>query len=62
MSVFSFTLGTLVGVYIAQNYRVPNVKALIDMGLAMARDLEDNHSKPEKKERNFRKPEKDEDD
>lgn len=46
------------GVYIAQTYEVPNVKALFDMSLNKARHLEEDYRKPEQKDPNHRKPEK----
>ncbi|XP_020244576.1 uncharacterized protein LOC109822741 [Asparagus officinalis] len=47
-SVFSFTLGTTVGVYIAQNYNVPNIKKMTNFGIAMAKHYEENYRKRKK--------------
>ncbi|BBN19697.1 hypothetical protein MPTK1_8g12840 [Marchantia polymorpha subsp. ruderalis] len=45
-STFSFSMGTLFGVYIAQNYSVPNIQGLIKTGLVIARHLEEQYRKP----------------
>lgn len=39
----------MVGVYLAQNYNVPNIKKLTDTGLLMAKHIEENYRKPKKK-------------
>ncbi|MCO5564432.1 hypothetical protein L7F22_018093 [Adiantum nelumboides] len=44
-STFSFLMGTVVGVYVAQNYDVPNVRKLYHTGLSMARQVEESHRK-----------------
>lgn len=45
-------LGAVIGVYVAQNYDVPNVRKLYKTGLEMARHIEENYrkdpSKPKK--------------
>lgn len=45
-SSFSFITGTAFGVYIAQNYNVPNVKTLASMALSMAKSIEHAYRKP----------------
>lgn len=49
-SSFSFMFGTICGVYVAQNYNVPNIKRLLDTGFFMARDIEESYRKPKKKD------------
>ncbi|EEF51552.1 uncharacterized protein LOC8266071 [Ricinus communis] len=48
-SCFSFISGTVCGVYIAQNYDVPNIKKLASTGLFMAKLLEEKYRKPKSK-------------
>ncbi|KAJ7548677.1 hypothetical protein O6H91_07G021900 [Diphasiastrum complanatum] len=50
-SSFSFSMGALVGVYIAQNYNVPNIQGLINTGLAMAKQMEHAYRKPSNKKK-----------
>jgi hypothetical protein len=45
-SSFSFMAGTLLGVYISQNYAVPNVKTLVTTGVVVAKQLETQYRKP----------------
>ncbi|KAI5601752.1 hypothetical protein POPTR_001G124100v4 [Populus trichocarpa] len=45
-SGFSFIVGTVCGVYIAQNYDVPNIKKLATTGLFMAKLVEEKYRKP----------------
>lgn len=45
---FPFFLGTALGVYIAQNYDVPNVRKLVDTGLLMAKNIEEKYRKPKR--------------
>ncbi|KAK2979972.1 hypothetical protein RJ640_006780 [Escallonia rubra] len=47
-SSFSFMLGTICGVYIAQNYNVPNIMKLADMALVRAKQVEQTYRKPDK--------------
>lgn len=49
-SAFSFSVGTVVGIYIAQNYDVPNVKALASTALSMASNIEQAYRKPKNKD------------
>ncbi|KAG4973009.1 hypothetical protein AAZX31_11G031600 [Glycine max] len=45
-SSFSFMMGTALGLYIAQNYKVPDVKALASTALSMANQIEHTFRKP----------------
>ncbi|GMY30041.1 hypothetical protein FCV25MIE_25283 [Fagus crenata] len=49
-SSFSFLVGTVFGIYVAQNYAVPNIKKLTGTGLLIARHLEETYRKPKKKD------------
>lgn len=49
-SSFSFMLGTVCGVYIAQNYNVPNIRKLVNTGIVMAKHIEESYRKPKKKD------------
>ncbi|TKY70839.1 hypothetical protein E2542_SST07133 [Spatholobus suberectus] len=49
-SSFSFMMGTALGVYVAQNYRVPNIKALASTAISMANHIEQTFRKPNKKD------------
>lgn len=40
--------GTIFGVYLAQNYNVPNVRKLGNTCMAMAKHIEENYRKPKK--------------
>ncbi|KAF8020444.1 hypothetical protein BT93_G0992 [Corymbia citriodora subsp. variegata] len=45
-SSFSFLLGTVTGVYVAQNYDVPNIKNLARTYLTKAKQVEETYRKP----------------
>ncbi|XP_027188685.1 uncharacterized protein [Cicer arietinum] len=47
---FSFIAGTVCGVYVAQNYKVPNIAKLADTVLFMAKVTEETYRKPKKKD------------
>ncbi|XP_059276006.1 uncharacterized protein LOC132030401 [Lycium ferocissimum] len=49
-STFSFVFGTGFGVYLAQNYNVPNIQKLVDTGLVIAKHFEENYRKPKKRD------------
>lgn len=39
-STFSFSLGVAVGIYVAQNYNIPNVSTLLKKGVKVAGSIE----------------------
>lgn len=45
---FSFMLGMGCGVYVAQNYNVPNVKKLFNTYVFLAKHVEETYRKPKK--------------
>lgn len=47
---FSFLLGTGLGVYIAQNYDVPNIKNLVNTWLYKAKEMEETFRKNNRKD------------
>ncbi|KAL4180497.1 hypothetical protein AMTRI_Chr13g92380 [Amborella trichopoda] len=49
-SSFSFLVGTMCGVYIAQNYNVPNIAKLMNTGIIMAKHIEEIYRKPKKRD------------
>lgn len=48
-SCFSFIAGTAFGVYVAQNYQVPNIAKLADTAIFMAKIIEEKYRKPKKR-------------
>lgn len=49
-SCFSFIAGTACGIYVAQNYNVPNIKKLADIAIFMAKHVEEKYRKPKKRD------------
>lgn len=49
-SSFSFLVGLGCGVYITQNYEVPNMKQLACKWLSRAQGMEEIYRKPDKKD------------
>ncbi|XVF11192.1 hypothetical protein REPUB_Repub08aG0004800 [Reevesia pubescens] len=49
-SSFSFMVGTFCGIYVAQNYNVPNIKKLADTALFMAKLVEEKYRKPKNRD------------
>ncbi|XP_027110503.1 uncharacterized protein LOC113762535 [Coffea eugenioides] len=47
-SSFSFIAGTVCGIYIAQNYNVPNIRNLTNEFLFRAKEVEEKYRKPKK--------------
>ncbi|CAH8304245.1 unnamed protein product [Eruca vesicaria subsp. sativa] len=47
-SSFTFLTGTVCGIYIAQNYNVPNIKTLGRCAASTAKQLEEKYRKPPK--------------
>ncbi|XP_072985766.1 uncharacterized protein [Typha latifolia] len=49
-SSFSFLVGTGCGIYIAQNYDIPNIKNLVNTWVFKAKQIEETYRKPKKKD------------
>ncbi|XP_059666949.1 uncharacterized protein LOC132312562 [Cornus florida] len=47
-SSFSFIVGTVCGIYIAQNYNVPNMQKLAKTWIFTAKNVEEKYRKPKK--------------
>ncbi|XP_035548608.1 uncharacterized protein LOC121248389 [Juglans microcarpa x Juglans regia] len=45
-SCFSFIVGTVCGIYVAQNYDVPNIKKLAHTAQFKAKQIEEKYRKP----------------
>lgn len=45
-NTFSLLIGTGCGIYIAQNYKVPNIKQLIRDLMGKAKEVEESYKKP----------------
>lgn len=45
---FSFIAGTIFGIYVAQNYAIPNIKKTADEFLFRAKEVEEKYRKPKK--------------
>ncbi|CAN0891558.1 hypothetical protein LINGRAHAP2_LOCUS17063 [Linum grandiflorum] len=43
---FSFIVGTVSGIYIAQNYDVPNIRKVVNSALFTAKVVEEKYRKP----------------
>ncbi|PWA44324.1 hypothetical protein CTI12_AA516750 [Artemisia annua] len=46
---FQFLLGATFGIYVAQNYNVPNINKLYKTGMVIAKHYEENYRKPKSK-------------
>ncbi|GMP86353.1 hypothetical protein CsSME_00039156 [Camellia sinensis var. sinensis] len=47
-SSFSFIVGTVCRIYIAQNYNVPNIRKLSNTAIFMAKHIEKKYRNPKK--------------
>ncbi|KAK4790145.1 hypothetical protein SAY86_017449 [Trapa natans] len=47
-SSFPFIAGTVCGIYIAQNYHVPNIRKLAYSAIFRAKEVEEKYRKPKK--------------
>ena len=48
-AIMSFATGTIVGVYVAQNYRVPNVRYAVDQAKSYLEEFEETNRKSSSK-------------
>ncbi|XP_047176701.1 uncharacterized protein LOC124843910 [Vigna umbellata] len=48
-SSFLFIAGTTVGIYLVQNYQIPNLRKLADTALVHAKQVEEKYRKSKKK-------------
>lgn len=48
-NTFSLVVGIGIGIYVAQNYNLPDIKKLVDRGIRMATNLEKATRKEEEK-------------
>lgn len=49
-SSFSFIMGTVCGIYVAQNYNVPNIKQVANCAVSMAKQVEEKYRKPKSRD------------
>ncbi|CAF2028058.1 hypothetical protein F2Q70_00033039 [Brassica cretica] len=49
-SSFTFLTGTVCGIYIAQNYNVPNIKTLGRCAVSKAKEIEELYRKPKSRD------------
>ncbi|KAK1286945.1 hypothetical protein QJS10_CPA03g01385 [Acorus calamus] len=49
-SSFCLLMGTGFGIYVAQNYNVPNIKKLFNTYMIVAKHIEENYRKPKNKD------------
>ncbi|CDP19510.1 unnamed protein product [Coffea canephora] len=49
-SCFKYMAGGVIGVYIAQNYDVPNLRKLASCGFLMAKKVEQTYRKPQQQQ------------
>ncbi|XP_018481172.1 uncharacterized protein LOC130502372 [Raphanus sativus] len=49
-SSFTFLTGTVCGIYIAQNYNVPNIKTLGRCAAATVKNMEEKYRKPKSRD------------
>ncbi|XP_014521565.1 uncharacterized protein LOC106778153 isoform X2 [Vigna radiata var. radiata] len=49
-SSFLFVAGTTVGIYLVQNYQIPNLRKLADTAFVHAKQVEEKYRKSKKKD------------
>ena len=50
-TTFTFLVGTLLGVYMCQNYNIPDIRRFADSDLVMVKQIEETYPKPKSEDK-----------